>query len=148
MEKQSFTIEDAIRIASEAHRGQTDKSGFPYIFHPLRVMEAVNGRHQKMAAVLHDVVEDTDITLDRLREAGVPARVCGALEVLTKRASESHDTYLLRIVESNNPIALAVKWADIMDNSDPRRLQYLPPETQMRMSEKYARAKRMLMENT
>ncbi len=142
-----FTIETAIQIAAEAHRGQTDKAGFPYIFHPLRVMENVTGIHQKMAAVLHDTIEDTELTIEDLRARGCPSRVIGAVEVLTKREGEPHDEYLQRIVESGNAIAIPVKWADIMDNSDPRRLQYLPAEDQHRISLKYAKAKTLLMQS-
>ncbi|MCR9141040.1 MAG: phosphohydrolase [bacterium] len=142
-----FTIETAIQIACEFHRGQNDKAGFPYIFHPLRVMENVNGIHQKMAAVLHDTIEDTPLTIEELRNRGCPPRVVGAVEVLTKREGESHDQYIMRVVESGNPVAIPVKWADITDNSDPRRLQYLPVESQQRLSLKYAAAKRLLMEN-
>lgn len=140
-----FTIESAIQIACEYHRGQTDKAGFPYIFHPLRVMENVNGIQQKMAAVLHDTIEDTPLSIDDLRARGCPPAVIGAVEVLTKRAGEDHDRYLQRVVESGNSIAIPVKWADIMDNSDPRRLQYLPVEDQQRLSVKYAHAKQLLM---
>ena len=142
-----FTIETAIQIACEFHGGQLDKAGFPYIFHPLRVMENVNGIQQKMAAVLHDTVEDTELTIDVLRERGCPAPVVGAVEVLSKRKGEDHDRYLLRVIESGNTIAIPVKWADIMDNSDPRRLQYLPVEDQQRLSKKYAAAKQLLMRN-
>lgn len=141
----SFSIEDAITIATNAHKGQLDKAGVPYIYHPLRVMNAVYGDHMKMAAVLHDVVEDTDVTLDSLRELGCPARVLGAIEVLTKRKFESHEAYITRVVESCNPIALAVKWADVMDNSGPERLSYMPQEDQARLSAKYLKAKRLLM---
>ena len=141
-----FTIEDAITIACTAHKGQFDKAGIPYIYHPLRVMEAVYGNHMKMAAVLHDVVEDTDVTLEDLRNAKCPARVIGALEVLTKRKDETHERYLIRLIESGNAIALAVKWADVMDNSSGQRLSQLSPEDQARVSAKYVKARRMLME--
>lgn len=145
MESEEFSIETAIQIACEYHRGQVDKAGFPYIFHPLRVMENVTGLHQKMAAVLHDCIEDTELTIEELRRRGCPARVIGAIEVLTKRPGEDHSDYIARLVESGNPIAIPVKWADINDNSDARRLQYLPAETQERIARKYAEAKRQLM---
>lgn len=141
----NFSIEDAIVIATNAHKGQFDKAGVPYIYHPLRVMNAVYGDHMKMAAVLHDVVEDTDVTLDDLRELGCPPRVLGAIEVLTKRKDEKHEAYVMRVVESGNAIALAVKWADVTDNSGPERLSYMPQEDQVRLSAKYLKAKRLLM---
>lgn len=132
-----FSIEDAIILASEMHKNQKDKAGFPYIFHPLRVMLAVNGKHEKMTAVLHDVLEDTSATVHLLRELKVPAPVIGAVVVLTKKKEESSDDYIERIIESGNRIALNVKLADISDNSDPRRLQYLPVDKQQSMSVKY-----------
>lgn len=140
-----FTIEDAIVIATNAHKGQFDKAGFPYIYHPLRVMNAVFGDNMKMAAVLHDVIEDTEISYSDLRLAGVPPKVMGALEVLTKRKSENHADYLTRIVESNNPIAIVVKWADVMDNSSHERISHLSKEDQERVTAKYLKARRMLM---
>ena len=76
------TIERAIEIAATAHAGQRDKAGQPYIFHPLRVMLRVYGAHEQMAAVLHDVVEDTSVTLDNLAQEGFPSEVLRAIAAL------------------------------------------------------------------
>lgn len=113
-------LSDAIDLAAQAHRGQTEKSGRPYIEHPLRVMASVRGAETKMAAILHDVVEDTGVSLDDLRQAGFSGRVVAAVDALTKRPGEEYEAYLQRVME--NPTALDVKIADMMDNSDRSRL--------------------------
>ena len=79
-----------------AHRGQRDKAGEPYILHPLRVMHAVCGFHERMAAVLHDVVEDTSVTLDELRRRGFPQAVVAAIDALSRRAGEPYLAFIDR----------------------------------------------------
>lgn len=133
-----FTEGDAVRIAREAHAGQTDKSGQPYIGHPLRVMAALRGEHERMAAVLHDVIEDTPITADDLRAAGCPEEVVVAVIALSKADGEAQDDYLARVAA--NPMARTVKLADIADNSSPARLVALDQATQERLRAKYAAA--------
>ncbi|WP_156757738.1 HD domain-containing protein [Actinokineospora pegani] len=133
-----FTVEDAVRIAHRAHRGQVDKAGRAYIAHPLRVMAAVDGAHEKMAAVLHDVVEDTGVTLDDLRAAGCPEPVLAAVDAISKRPGEEHPDYLARVAA--DPLALVVKRADIADNSSPARLAALAPHVRDRLRAKYSRA--------
>lgn len=83
------TIERAIEIAARAHAGQVDKAGAPYIFHPLRLMFAVKTPEQKMAAILHDVVEDTDVTFDYLRAEGFSSEILNAIKALTKADGEA-----------------------------------------------------------
>ncbi|MGQ0839725.1 HD domain-containing protein [Actinokineospora sp.] len=133
-----FTVDDAIRIARAAHDGQVDKSGKPYIEHPLRVMNGVIGEHERMTAVLHDVVEDTPVTADDLAEAGCPPDVVAAVLAVSKRPGEGQADYLARVAA--NPIALAVKYADIADNSSPDRLAMLDEPTRTRLRAKYAAA--------
>lgn len=89
------TIERAIEIAARAHAGQVDKAGAPYILHPLRVMLAVKTEEQQMAAVLHDVVEDTEVTFNELRAEGFAANVLEAVKALTKRDGESRTPCVL-----------------------------------------------------
>jgi (p)ppGpp synthase/HD superfamily hydrolase len=113
-------VERAIEIAAAAHAGQLDKSGAPYIFHPLRVMLAVHTPHERMAAVLHDVVEDTHITLARLESEGFPPEVIAAVEALTKRPGESRLDAAKRAAV--NPIARKVKMADVSDNMNLGRI--------------------------
>ena len=108
------TIERAIEIAARGHAGQIDKGGEPYIFHPLRLMFAVESPLEKMTAVLHDVVEDTDWTLDQLRKEGFPQEVVDAVDALTKREGETRVDAGRRA--AINEIARAVKLADVNDN--------------------------------
>jgi len=138
----NFTLDDAIQVARQAHEGQLDKSGRPYIAHPLRVMGAVRDPHERMTAVLHDVVEDTGVTLEDLAAAGCPAEVVDAVAAISKKPGEDADAYLARVAA--NPIALAVKRADIADNMSPERLSRLDEETQERLRAKYQAALRVL----
>jgi GTP diphosphokinase / guanosine-3',5'-bis(diphosphate) 3'-diphosphatase len=126
------TIERAIEIAARAHAGQVDKAGQPYILHPLRVMLAVKGQHERMAAVLHDVVEDTAITIDNLRSEGFPEEVLNAILALTKTKGETRLAAAARAAA--DPIARTVKLADVADNMDLSRISQ-PTE------EDYARVK-------
>ena len=114
------TIEKAIEIAAIAHAGDIDKGGPPYIFHPIRLMLAVTTPSEQMAAVLHDTVEDTDITFNDLKEARFPQEVIDAVEALTKRNGESRLDAAARAVV--NPIARIVKLADVTDNMDLSRI--------------------------
>jgi (p)ppGpp synthase/HD superfamily hydrolase len=110
------TLEDAIALAVDAHRGQSDKSGQPYILHPLRVMFRCTTDAQRIVAILHDVVEDTSRTFDDLRKLGYPEDILAALDCVTKREGESYEAFVERAAA--NPIARAVKIADIEDNLD------------------------------
>lgn len=138
----TFTLDDAIQLARRAHEGQLDKSGRPYIAHPLRVMGSVAGEHERMTAVLHDVVEDTAVTLEDLTSAGCPAEVIAAVTAISKRPDEPREQYLARV--KANPIALTVKRADIADNMSPDRMSRLDPATQERLRGKYEAALREL----
>lgn len=142
----SFDVGAAIRIAREAHAGQLDKSGKSYIDHPLRVMARVEGTHARMAAVLHDVIEDTPVTADDLRAHGCPDDVVTAVIALSKIEGEAMPDYLRRVAV--NPIAVQVKRADIADNTDPVRLDALDAGTRNRLRGKYAEAVRLLDELT
>ena len=114
------TIERAIEIAANAHAGQRDKAGQPYIFHPLRVMFRVNGEHEQMAAVLHDVVEDTAITIDDLAREGFPSEVLRAIAALTKLPGETRLEAAARAAA--DPIPRKVKLADNAANMDLSRI--------------------------
>ncbi|MFS8103799.1 HD domain-containing protein [Lentzea alba] len=137
-----FTLSDAITLATAAHDGQVDKSGRPYIGHPLRVMASVEGEHAQMAAVLHDVIEDTPVTADDLTARGCPAEVVDAVVALSHLPEEPQDVYLRRVAA--NPLAVIVKRADIADNLSPARMARLDDETQARLEIKYATALRLL----
>jgi len=126
------TLEDAIALAVEAHRGQRDKAGQAYILHPLRVMMRLETEPERMAAILHDVVEDTPYTLERLRELGYPQEVLGALDCLTKREGESYEAFIERV--RPHPLARRVKLADLEDNMDVRRLLAVGPRESERLA--------------
>lgn len=140
----AFGIDQAVAIAWRAHEGQLDKAGRPYIHHPLRVMAGVSGEHAKMAAVLHDVVEDTSITAEELLAHGCPPPVVRAVVALSKTSGEPQANYLRRVAA--DPLALTVKRADIADNANPERLALLEPATRDRLTAKYAEAHRLLDE--
>jgi (p)ppGpp synthase/HD superfamily hydrolase len=128
------TLEDAIALAVEKHRGQRDKNGRPYILHPLRVLHRLDWNTPdaaKIAAVLHDVVEDTDVTLDELRERGFPEEALQAIGLLTKRDGESYPQFIERLLP--NRIARMVKRADLEDNMDLRRLARVGDKERQRL---------------
>ena len=128
------TLERAIAIAAAAHEGQVDKAGAPYILHPLRMMLAVATPAARMVAVLHDVVEDTSVTLEQLREEGFPDSVVEAVDALTKRDSENYEAFIRRVAPI--PIAREVKLADLRDNADLSRIAD-PTEKDRARIEKY-----------
>ena len=101
------------------HAGQTDRAGVPYITHPLRVMEACNTTEEKIAAVLHDVVEDTSVTLDDLAKQ-FPPEIVEAVRCLTHLPEDTYEEYIEQI--ATNPISVQVKLRDLTDNMDVRRL--------------------------
>ena len=131
------TIEDAISIAARAHKGQKDKAGAPYLLHPLRMMLRMTSEAAMMAAVLHDVVEDTGWTLEQLRAEGFSAEVLEAVDCLTHREGESYQEFVERV--RTNPIARQVKIADLEDNMNIRRIHQLGAKDLERL-EKYHQA--------
>ncbi|HEX4704626.1 MAG TPA: HD domain-containing protein [Pseudonocardiaceae bacterium] len=139
-----FGVAHAVAIAREAHEGQVDKAGRPYIDHPLRVMAGVSGAEEQMAAVLHDVIEDTSVTADDLVASGCPPQVVSAVIALSKLPGEQPEHYLRRV--ATDRLALAVKRADIADNTNPARLSLLEPSVRDRLRAKYAKASRLLDE--
>ena len=130
-------LDRAIELAKQHHEGQTDKAGKPYIEHPLRVMNQVESEEEKIVAVLHDIVEDTDISLNDLRNEGFSEEVVSAVECLTKQDGENYDSYIERI--SFNPLAVKIKLADLEDNRDLTRLPQVTDKDLERL-EKYDKA--------
>ena len=131
------TLERAIALAATAHAGQTDKAGAPYILHVLRVMLRCETNEERMAAVMHDMVEDCGWTLDQLRAEGFPEPVVEAVDAVTRRDGETYDDFVLRA--KLHPIGRRVKLADLADNSDLSRLPEVTPRDQARL-ENYRRA--------
>lgn len=135
------TLERAIEISAAAHAGQVDKADQPYILHPLRVMLRVNELHAHMAAVLHDVVEDTPVTLAQLIAEGFPHEVVVAVEALTKLPGETRLEAAARAAE--NPIARVVKLADNAENMDLSRIAH-PTEKDFARLEEYKAVRELL----
>ena len=132
-------IEDAITFAAQAHLGQLDRLGEPYIFHPLRVMllvkEAGGSEVEIAAAALHDVVEDTDTTVEELAELFSP-EVAALVDTMSRRAGESYVEYMQRCV-AGGPSAIRLKQADLTDNSNPERLARMASEQRAELEKKY-----------
>lgn len=135
-------LAQAKEIAGQAHAGQTDKGGHPYIGHPLRVSAACTETPAKVAALLHDVVEDTPITLGDLRTAGFPDDIVSAIDLLTHRKGVPYERYVAQIAE--DPIARMVKISDLTDNLDVSRLGHEPTEKDEARLSKYRHALQML----
>ena len=133
----------ALKLCFEAHKEQVDKSGMPYVFHPFHLAEQMKDEVTCTVALLHDVVEDTDYTLEDLRAMGFEAAVIDALTLLTHDPKEPYMDYVARIKE--NPVAKAVKLADLKHNSDRTRL--VPHEVNewvIAREKKYRAAMRLL----
>lgn len=127
-------LNKAIEIAARAHAGQTDKGGHPYILHPLRVMLNCESEPAKICAILHDVIEDTNITVDDLRAEGFGDEIIASLECLTKQDDESYDDFIGRVL--TNETACRVKLADLADNMDLTRIEN-PSEKDKERIKKY-----------
>ena len=134
-------IDIALAIAKKAHEGQVDKAGVDYIQHPLYVANQVTTEQEKATALLHDVIEDSDVTADDLLKAGLPNEVVTAIQILTKKKGQSYQEYLEK-VKSNN-LARVVKLADLKHNSDLSRLKSVTHADYDRV-EKYKNAIRYL----
>ena len=111
----------ALKLAFKAHKDQLDKGGLPYIYHPLHLAEQMKDEDTTVTALLHDIVEDTNYTMEDLRQMGFRESVCRALELLTHDESVPYMEYISKIKE--NPVAKAVKLADLQHNSDLSRLE-------------------------
>ena len=132
----------AMRIAYDAHHGQTDKAGAPYIFHPFHLAEQMPDEASCCAALLHDVVEDTDVTLEAIA-AEFPPEVVEAVRLLTHEKGTDYLEYVRAL--KDNPIARTVKLADLAHNSDESRWPDASPEQRAYFREKYRRAREVLM---
>ncbi|RKW70438.1 HD domain-containing protein [Galactobacter caseinivorans] len=142
MERRDLTIPARV-LATSAHAGQQDKAGRPYIEHPARVAalvaQDVGPRHAAVAvAWLHDVVEDTDVTLEQIRQA-FGDQIAAGVDAMTRRSGEEPDAYYARV--RADQLALAVKRADIADNTDPARVALLDHATATRLAGKYRHAR-------
>lgn len=130
----------AMTISFEAHKNQKDKSGCPYVFHPFNLAEQMDDEYSTIVALLHDVVEDTEITIDDLRKE-FPEEVIEAIGLMTHESGEEYMSYVSKIKE--NPIARKVKIADLTHNSDLTRMETVTEKDVLRR-EKYQKALELL----
>ena len=135
---------EALKICFSAHKDQVDKSGIPYVFHPFHLAEQMETEETVIVALLHDVVEDSDYTFENLIEKGFDKTVINALKLLTHGSGMTDDEYLAYVkIIKENPIAKAVKLADLLHNSDITRLDTVDEKAQKRRN-KYLKAIKIL----
>ena len=132
----------ALRLCFDAHKEQTDKTGLPYVFHPFHLAEQMTDEMTTICALLHDIIEDTEYTLEDLEKMGFPSEVVEALRLLTHDERVPYMDYVRKI--SENPIAKAVKIADLRHNSDLSRLDEIDEYAKKR-TEKYKEALSLLL---
>ncbi len=133
----------AMKLCYEAHKDQYDKSGVPYIFHPIHIAEQMTEEYDICVALLHDVIEDTDYTIDDIRAQGFPEEIVEAVKVLTRDKSIYYLDYIALVKE--NPIAKRVKLKDLEHNSDPTRLANIKDiEKRAILRDRYEKAKKFL----
>lgn len=133
-------FETALEIAVLAHKGQVDKNGMSYILHPMAVAAQLDSLELKTIAILHDTIEDTNVTADYLLEKGIPKNIVETVQLLSKPEGEDYESYLRRV--KANPLARRVKLADLANNTDPKRASGLNEARK----KKYELAKRILEE--
>lgn len=132
----------ALRLCFDAHKEQTDKTGLPYVFHPFHLAEQMTDEMTTICALLHDVIEDTEHTIEDIEKMGFPSEVVEALRLLTHDERVPYMDYVRKI--SENPIAKAVKIADLRHNSDLSRLDEIDEYAKKR-TEKYKEALSLLL---
>lgn len=134
----------ALELAVKKHKNQTDKAGNPYILHPLHVMENVKNKDAKIVAILHDIIEDTDVTEDYLLEIGISKHIVDAVVLLTHNDNTEYQEYVKNL--SSNPLSKEVKIADLQHNMDLKRLPILK-EKDLDRNRKYQIAYHFLINN-
>lgn len=131
-------FETALEIAVKAHKGQVDKNEMPYILHPMAVAAQLDSLELKTIAILHDTIEDTDVTAEYLLDKGIPKNIVETVQLLSKPEDEDYESCLKRV--KANPLAKQVKLADLANNTDPKRASGLNEARR----EKYELAKKIL----
>lgn len=138
----TYLTKKALRLCFEAHKDQLDKSGLPYVFHPFHLAEQMDNEETVCVALLHDVVEDTDYTLEELIAMGFPKPVTDALALMTHDENVPYLDYVAKL--KDNPVARQVKLADLKHNSDLTRLDRVDEKALERV-EKYRKAMELLL---
>ncbi|MDR1542486.1 MAG: HD domain-containing protein [Clostridiales bacterium] len=134
----------AMKTAYEAHKDQLDKSGLPYIYHPIHLAEQMENELAVCAALLHDVVEDTSVTVEDLKSEGFSEKVIEAVQLLTHDDAVDYMDYVKKIKDSGNAVAKEIKVADLKHNSDITRLESINEKMADNL-EKYKRALELLL---
>ena len=132
----------AIKLAFKAHEGQLDRAGLPYILHPLHVAEQMKDEDTCVIALLHDVIEDTDVTLENLREYGFTEVQVAGVESMTREDDEDYFEYIRDV--KKNPLAVKVKLEDLKHNSDVSRMIEVTDRDRQRL-DKYKKAMEILL---
>lgn len=136
-------VEKALKIAVNAHEVQTDKAGVGYIFHPIRVANKCSNDNERIVALLHDTIEDTEVTAEYLLMEGFPRNIVDAILSVTRNKDESYDDFIKR--SRLNPIGRQVKLHDLEDNMDITRLEQITESDLSRLN-KYLKAYKYLKE--
>lgn len=139
----SNVLQNALRIAVKAHEGQVDRAGKAYIYHPLAVAMKTSTFDEFVTALLHDVLEDSDYTAADLRAEGIPGHIVDALLLLTHEKGKPYMEYVAQL--KGNPLARAVKIADLTHNSDMSRLAFIT-DKDLERAKKYRQALEYLSE--
>ncbi len=142
MNRDSSKIKYALEIATKVHKGQVDKAGEDYINHPLRVANSLQNEDEIIVALLHDTIEDTNVTAEYLLNSGFSRKIVDAVLALTRRKDESYDDFIIRCKE--NEIAKKVKIRDILDNLNLSRLKEITDED-IKRNNKYLNALKNLI---
>ena len=127
-------IDKLIEFASKKHEGQVDKGGNPYIVHPINVMLSLKTMDEKIVGLFHDILEDTDTTIEELKELGLTDEQILAIDILTRKKDQSYNEYIDEV--ASDPLTINVKIADLLDNMDLSRIEY-PTEEDYKRLQKY-----------
>lgn len=136
---------NAFKLCFEKHKEQKDKTGLPYVFHPFYLATQMDDEYSTVCALLHDVVEDSDVTFDDLEKYGYPIEIIDALKLLTHNNDDDYFDYVRKVC--TNKLALKVKIADLKHNSDLSRLDVID-EWALKRQEKYKKALKLIKELT
>ncbi len=137
IKKTDELIYKSLEIVTRVFCDKEDKGGFPYIIHLLKVYSGVSDYKEKVCALLHDVIEDTDVTYDDLRMVGYDEKIIDVLTILTKLKGEDYRDYIDRIINSENVHAMNIKLADLRHNMDSGRIKNPTPNDVMRITKRY-----------
>lgn len=136
----------ALKLLVKYQGEQTDKGGHPYVLHPIRLALQLDNETQRAAALLHDIIEDTDCTYHILRQEGISEDIIDIVRILTKKKDESYFNYVKRVKDSKNINAIKIKKLDLIDNMDLTRLKEVTQKDIDRVENRYKKAFELLSE--